>query len=356
MLVIQIKFFVLIFKVGCCVFVCICECGLQLVDVGIVFGVVGGLKVLGIQGLDLVIFGEWLLCVLCECLLIGVFIGFWCFVSVCLFDVVVGFICFGELYIWQCFFKGVSIVEVLCKCVVMFDDLFVGQDVWIFDNLLYCFNVVVVKSYGCFVYDYKVSFGLGLFLVICDNLIGCCYLYCYFEWVILYDVCQVLLLVVLIDFLLCYLYLDGGNLCQVLFVFGLILMVMEGVCDLFGVGFGIYCDGGLFDYYFDLFYEDCGVVFYLYFIDKVIFGWFDKGLFWCCGDVGCLQDVLLLVLLCEYLVCLLYVKLLDCKDFICYFGDDDGCECYWCQVMVESCRFGDEFFELVDGGWFGECL
>ncbi len=67
---------------------------------------------------------------------------------------------------------------------------------------------------------------------------------------------------------------------------------MEGVRDLPGAGPGTYRDGGLLDYHLDLPYEDRGVVLYPHFTDKVIPGWFDKGLPWRRGDAGRLQDVL----------------------------------------------------------------
>ena len=72
-------------------------------------------------------------------------------------------------------------------------------------------------------------------------------------------------------------------------------MVMEGVRDIPGAGPGT-CDGGLLDYHLDLPYSGDGVVLYPHFTDKVIPGWFDKGLPWRRGDAVRLQDVLLLAL------------------------------------------------------------
>jgi hypothetical protein len=98
------------------------------------------------------------------------------------------------------------------------------------------------------------------------------------------------------------------------------------------------------------------VVLYPHFTDKVIPGWFDKGLPWRRGDAGRLQDVLLLAPSREYLARLPHAKLPDRKDFTRYLGDDDGRERYWRQAMAESRRLGDEFLELVDGGRLGERL
>ncbi|HBO0645809.1 TPA: patatin-like phospholipase family protein, partial [Pseudomonas aeruginosa] len=203
---------------------------------------------------------------------------------------------------------------------------------------------------------HKASLGLGLSSVIRDNLIGRRHLHRHFERVILHDARQAPPLATLTDFPSRYLHLDGGNLRQALLASGSIPMVMEGVRDLPGAGPGTYRDGGLLDYHLDLPYEDRGVVLYPHFTDKVIPGWFDKGLPWRRGDAGRLQDVLLLAPSREYLARLPHAKLPDRKDFTRYLGDDDGRERYWRQAMAESRRLGDEFLELVDGGRLGERL
>nr|GFD24155.1 hypothetical protein [Tanacetum cinerariifolium] len=55
-------------------------------DVGIIPGAAGGPKALGIQGLDLALFGEWLPRFERERSLIGASIGSWRFASACLPD------------------------------------------------------------------------------------------------------------------------------------------------------------------------------------------------------------------------------------------------------------------------------
>lgn len=283
---IQIKSPALTLKAGRRALARIRERGLQPADVGIVPGAAGGPKALGIQGLDLAIFGEWLPRAPRERSLIGASIGSWRFASACLPDAVAGLTRLGELYTRQRFPKGVSIAEVSRKCAAMLDDLLAGQDARILDNPLYRLNVVVVKSHGRLAHDHKASLGLGLSSVIRDNLIGRRHLHRHFERVILHDARQAPPLAALTDFPSRYLHLDGGNLRQALLASGSIPMVMEGVRDLPGAGPGTYRDGGLLDYHLDLPYEDRGVVLYPHFTDKVIPGWFDKGLPWRRGDAG----------------------------------------------------------------------
>ena len=95
---IQIKSPALTLKAGRRALARIRERGLQPADVGIVPGAAGGPKALGIQGLDLAIFGEWLPRAPRERSLIGASIGSWRFASACLPDAVAGLTRLGELY------------------------------------------------------------------------------------------------------------------------------------------------------------------------------------------------------------------------------------------------------------------
>src|SRR5690606_8533772 len=85
--------------------------GLSPADVGILPGAAGGPKGIGIQGLDLALFGDWLLRAPRERALFGASIGSWRFASVCLPDPAAGIGRLGELYTSQRFAKGVSMAE-----------------------------------------------------------------------------------------------------------------------------------------------------------------------------------------------------------------------------------------------------
>lgn len=332
------------------------ENGLAPADVGILPGAAGGPKALGIQGLDLALFGDWLPRAPRERSLIGASIGSWRFASACLPDAARGIRRLGELYTQQCFSRNADIFEVSASCTRMLDDLLDGQDAQVLTNPLYRLNVVVVKSHGRLADDAKGTLGLGLGAVIRDNLLGRRHLHRHFERVILHDARLAPPLEALRDFPSRCLPLDVGNLRHALLASGSIPMVMQGVRDIPGVGPGTYRDGGLLDYHLDLPYQGGDVVLYPHFTDKVIPGWFDKGLPWRRGDAGRLQDVLLLAPSREYLARLPHGKLPDRKDFKRYLGDDAGRQRYWNKAMEESRRMGDEFLELVEGGRLGEHL
>ncbi|MBC9250291.1 hypothetical protein A9179_08415 [Pseudomonas alcaligenes] len=326
------------------------EHGLQAGDVDTLPGAAGGPKGLGIQGLDLALFGDWLPRAPRPRTLIGASIGSWRFASACLPDACAGIRRLGELYTSQRFAKGVSMAEVSRSCVELLDQLLDGQDAALLNNPLYHLNIVVVRSRGLLRHDHRGALGLGLSSVIGNNLLSRRRLSRHFERVILHDDRQTPPLAALEDFPSQFHSLNPANLRQALLASGSIPMVMQAIREIPGLEPGAYRDGGLLDYHLDLPYQSEGVVLYPHFTDKVIPGWFDKGLPWRRGDAQRLQDVVLLAPSREYLASLPHGKLPDRSDFKRYLGNDAGRERYWRQAMAESTRLGDEFLELVDSG------
>lgn len=356
MTAIHIKFPALTIKAGQRAFSRIREQDLKPQDVGILPGAAGGPKALGIQGLDLALFGDWLARAPRERSLIGASIGSWRFASACLPDPVQGLLDLGRLYNEQRFAKGVTMAEVSQSCQRMLDDLLAGRDAMLLANPHYRLNIVVVKSHGLLADDHRGRLGLGLSSVIADNLRGRARLSRHFERLIIHDPRQAPPLHPLKDFPSRFLDLELGNLRQALLASGSIPMVMQGVRDLPGAGAGTYRDGGLLDYHLDLPYHGDDIVLYPHFTDLVIPGWFDKSLPWRRSNPQGLQDVLLVAPSRDYLARLPHGKLPDRSDFKRFLGDDTRRNQYWQTAMSESQRLGDEFLELVDSGRLGERL
>ena len=353
---ILIKTPTLVIKAGKRAMARIRESGLAPADVGIIPGAAGGPKALGIQGLDMALFGEWLPRAPRERSLIGASIGSWRFASACLPDPVDGIRRLGQLYNEQSFAKGVTMADVTRSCVKMLDDLLQGRDASVLDNPHYRLNIMIVKSHGLLARDHRGGLGVGLGSVIANNLIGRARLSRHFERLILHDARLPPPLLPLTDFPSRCLPLDVSNLRQALLASGSIPMVMQGVMDIPGAGPGTFRDGGLLDYHLDLPYSGNDIVLYPHFTDKIIPGWFDKTLPWRRGDPGRLQDVLLLAPSREYLATLLFGKLPDRSDFKRFVGKDAERQRYWRTAMEQSRRLGDEFIELVDTGRLAERL
>lgn len=345
---IQIKFPALTLRAGKRAMARIRERGLRAEDIAILPGAAGGPKGLGIQGLDLALFGDWLPAAPRPRTLIGASIGSWRFAAACLPDARAGILRLGELYTSQRFARRVSMGEVSRCCMQLLDDLLEGRDQALLSNPLYHLNIVVVKSQGRLIDDDRRALALGLSSVIGNNLIARSRLSRHFERVILHDERLAPPLAPLTDFRSHFHTLSVANIRQALLASGSIPMVMEAIREIPGVGQGTFRDGGLLDYHLDLPYQSDGLVLYPHFTDRIIPGWFDKSLFWRKANNEQLQDVVLLAPSAEYLQRLPHRKLPDRTDFKRYLGDDDGRERYWRKAMLESQRLGDEFLQLAD--------
>ncbi|MDH1443530.1 patatin-like phospholipase family protein [Pseudomonas sp. GD03721] len=330
--------------------------GLSPTDVGILPGAAGGPKGIGIQGLDLALFADWLLRAPRERALIGASIGSWRFASACLPDPAVGIRRLGELYTTQRFAKGVGMAQVSDSCRQMLNELLADQEAAIIANPHYRLHIVVVKSHGLLQHDHRGKLSLGLSSVIGNNLLARQRLSRHFDRVILHDARQAPPLAQLNDFCSHFHVLTPENLRHALLASGSIPMVMEAIREIPGLEPGAYRDGGLLDYHLDLPYNGEDIVLYPHFTDRVIPGWFDKSMPWRRGDRTRLQDVLLLAPSRDYLARLPHGKLPDRTDFKRYLGNDAGRERYWRQAMAESARLGDEFLELVENGRLAERL
>ena len=326
------------------------EHGLQPADVHMIPGAAGGPKALGIQGLDLALFGEWLPRSVQPRSLIGASIGSWRFASACLPDPVAGLRKLGELYTGMQFPKRVSMAQISQRCADMLDGLLGDQTQSILDNPHYYLNVMVVKTLGLLEHDTRLRLGMGLSGVIGANMVGRRYLKRHFERVILHDPRQRPPLADLLDFPSAHVTLNAGNLRAALMASGAIPWVMQGVRDIPGATAGMYRDGGLLDYHLDLPYQAPGVVLYPHFLNRVVPGWFDKSMPWRRGNLDQLKNVLLLSPSRDHLARLPFGKLPDRRDFQRFVNDDAARQRYWRTAMLESQRLGDEFLQLTDAG------
>jgi hypothetical protein len=330
------------------------EAGLQPSDVHLIPGAAGGPKALGIQGLDIALFGHWLPRAAQPRSLVGASIGSWRFASVCMPDPVAGLRRLGELYTTQRFPKGISVADISRHCTRMLNDLLDGQDAAVLGSSLYHLHIVVVKALRALEHDHPRRLGLGLGRVVGSNLRGRRHLRHWFERVIIHDPRLLPPIAELEDFITSYVALSEDNLRPALLASGSIPMVMEAVRDIPGASQGVYRDGGLLDYHLDLPWRAPGVVLYPHFVDRVIPGWFDKGLPWRKANPDQLGDVLLMAPSPAYLARLPYGKLPDRRDYRRFINDDEGRERYWRQAMSESERMGDEFLELLESDKLAE--
>lgn len=143
--------------------------------------------------------------------------------------------------------------------------------------------------------------------------------------------------------------LSQENLVDVMIASGSIPFVLEGVRDIAGAHPGLYWDGGITDYHFDLpFCAPDRLVLYPHFLGAVTPGWFDKHLPWRKARREHFDNVVLLAPTPGFVATLPNGKLSDRNDFVNFSWQER--QQIFGQVLEQSHRLADEFAELLETG------
>lgn len=130
---------------------------------------------------------------------------------------------------------------------------------------------------------------------------------------------------------------------------GAIPLVMQGTEYIVGAPDGIYRDGGLIDYHFDLkIGPRNGLVLYPHFYPTAIPGWFDKKLASRRPHASSYDNVIMVVPSPEFIASLPFGKIPDRSDF--KKMDDRQRLQYWQTVISQSDELGDYFMGCVNDG------
>lgn len=143
--------------------------------------------------------------------------------------------------------------------------------------------------------------------------------------------------------------LSEANLVEAMMATGSIPFVLEAVSQIQGAKPGIYWDGGITDYHFDLpFNQKEKLVLYPHFSSAVIPGWFDKHIPWRKVNEKHFDNVVLVTPSREFVADLPYGKIPDRNDFN-RLSFVDRLR-YWETVLDRSKQIGEDFAECVATG------
>ena len=145
-----------------------------------------------------------------------------------------------------------------------------------------------------------------------------------------------------------YVQLTAENGAKALMASGSIPLVLRGVQNIPDAPEGVYRDGGIIDYQFDLPFSKEGLVLYPHFSQRVVPGWFDKKLSYRKANPAFYDNVVLLTPSRELVTSLPYGKISDRNDFLRLEATTR--KKYWKTVLDESSRMADDFHELVEKG------
>lgn len=147
--------------------------------------------------------------------------------------------------------------------------------------------------------------------------------------------------------------LTETNLFSAMMASGSIPFALAGERDIAGAPQGLYWDGGITDYHFDLpFHAGDELVLYPHFSPRVVPGWFDKHLSWRRPHATNFRNVVLIAPSAEFVANLPYGKIPDRMDFKTL--DYPARQAYWQQVLDLSRHIADDFAELVESGRRGD--
>jgi hypothetical protein len=143
--------------------------------------------------------------------------------------------------------------------------------------------------------------------------------------------------------------LTERNLADAIIASGAIPTVISGVGNIDGAPAGIYRDGGIIDYHLDLpLGEPHRLTLFPHFFDRLIPGWFDKGLKWRRHDPRNIDRVVLVCPAPEFVARLPGGKIPDRSDFV-RMPQDERVKVW--RGVVQACReLADDLVEVLDGG------
>lgn len=140
--------------------------------------------------------------------------------------------------------------------------------------------------------------------------------------------------------------LNHDNFLESLMASGSIPAVIQGVENIAGLKKGMFRDGGIIDYHFDIEIETPGLVLYPHFYSTPTPGWFDKSIKSRSCHPDSYDNVVLVAPSAEFVAKLPHAKIPDRKDF-----EDMAAQeriSYWTRVIKESDRLAEHFLSVVE--------
>lgn len=341
--------------------------GLSPGDVAAIPGAAGGPKALGLNGLDIALFADWLPQAPRTRHLVGASIGAWRFAAALRADPRRGLEELARLYATQRYPPRPGAALVTRSVREMLRELFDGHDGDILASRDYRLHILAVRGKGPLTTDAGLRRTLGFGAAAFANLAGRQHLRHFLERTVFHDarerppfldeggVAGNLLPAsgaapIRFDaFHTHAVALGRGNLREALVASAAIPLVIEAVPDIPGAPAGIYWDGGLIDYHLHLPWSRTeGLVLYPHFTDRIVPGWLDKALPWRKARGAWLDNVLLVSPSRAYLAKLPHGKLPDRSDFKRFADDFEGRHAAWRRAIAESARLGDEFLAFAE--------
>lgn len=319
-------------------------------------GASGGPKWFALLGLDKYLFGEFFKNRETELNLVGSSAG--AFRAACFAqnDPVAAVTRLANKYARSTYSHKVNRQEITESAFDMIDELF-GENGKneILNNPIFKAHFIVAKSKGLTQFENKILQGAGLISSIVRNKIDRRLLKNQYERYIFRPASSNLHLQDPYQFKTQYIDLNQNNITDSLLASGSIPYVMSGIKDIHGASKGMYRDGGIIDYHFDVSLENAphntehktehnGLTLYPHFNSSPKAGWFDKSSTRQVSHES-YKNTVLLVPSNKFIESLPYRKIPDRTDFT-NLPADVRIK-YWLTVLSETERVADEMSQFI---------
>lgn len=231
--------------------------------------------------------------------------------------------------------------EITLKARALLDDVFGEQGVTeILNNPIFKAHFIVAKSNGFIASENKLIQLLGLSKSYMLNRVNRKLLGSQYERFIFGPATSDLSISDTYNFKTQNIALTQHNLKDALLASGSIPLVMQGIKNIAGSPQGMYRDGGIIDYHFDLKINNPGLILYPHFNSEPKAGWFDKNLKRKVAPQN-YDNVVMISPSKEFIAGLPYGKIPDRNDFTDL--DADTRIKYWNTVFSETEKLAEEF-------------
>lgn len=326
------------------------ERGLQQRDVQLLMGASGGPKWFILQRLDKFLFGEFFADREQPLDLLGTSAGAWRFASLGQSDPVAASELFANLYSRQTYSAKPDVEEITNEAKKLLHTYIPDAALpHILEQDKFRHHFIAVRCKGLAARDSKLQ-ALGLLGSALGNSLSRKWLARRFERVIFHHPKSPLRFSQhWQEFKTQHVPLQASSFKPALLATGSIPMVLAGVRDIPGAPPGVYRDGGITDYHFDVNLNSVGgLVLYPHFHRDITPGWFDKRLPWRRTKPNHWPNVVLLTPTPEFIASLPFGKIPDRKDFVTLSASERIR--YWQTAIESGQKMADQFHEWLQSG------
>lgn len=326
------------------------EHGFRAADVRMMVGASGGAKWLVLAGLDKALMREVVPGLQGPVHLLGSSIGAWRFSCYAQTDRMAALSRFEYAYLNQTYSEKPTREEISRVSAAILDDVLSSDGAaQIVNSETFRLHIMAVRSRHLTASEHPLPLLAGLTAAMLANHVSRRSLGAFFSRALVHDPRDAPPFLAADDLPIDRIPLSVDNVKPAVLASGAIPMVLNGVSPIPGARPGVYRDGGITDYHFDLPLScDDGITLYPHFYEHLTPGWFDKRRRSRKPSAAHLERVLLIAPSQSFVAGLPGGKIPDRRDFRNLSQDQRLAN--WRHVVAETDRLGDAFLELCECG------